>query len=88
MFAILIFVYIFSAVDLIYGHILCFQCGDYVYDQELSQIAKELTDKAAASLGITYKYRKWEPTKEEVDLLKSNPHRRSVVQNTTIGNYK
>ncbi|XP_075231487.1 ubiquitin carboxyl-terminal hydrolase nonstop isoform X2 [Lycorma delicatula] len=75
----------YLAVDLACGNVFCFQCGDYIYDTELSQIAREQKDKAASSLGICSKYRKWEPTKEEVELLRKNPRRRQVIQNTTIG---
>lgn len=75
----------FLAVDLSYGNIMCFQCGDYVYDSELSQISRELNVKAARSLGISAIYQDWEPSKEEVLLLRNNPQHKTVVRNTTIG---
>lgn len=51
------------------------------------QIAKELNEKAAVSLGILSKYRKWEPTIDELEELQKNPHRRQIIKNTTIGWY-
>lgn len=75
-------------MDLSYGNIMCFQCGDYVYDAELSQISRELNEKAARSLGISAVYQDWEPSKEEVLLLQNNPQHKTIVRNTTIGEFK
>lgn len=75
----------FSAVDLAYGAVLCFQCGDYVYDQEFAAVAREHRMKAAKSLGMPAIYHSWEPSRREMDLLRRNPRRRKLVKNTTIG---
>lgn len=77
--------FFFLAVDLYYGNILCFQCGDYVYDRELLAVAKSQRSESAKSLSLGEFYRSWEPTPQEVDLLKKNPRRRRVVENSTIG---
>lgn len=44
---------LFSAVDLDYGMVYCFACRSFVYDEELELVAKEQTNSAAVSLGIT-----------------------------------
>jgi ubiquitin carboxyl-terminal hydrolase 22/27/51 len=75
----------FSAVDLTYGAVLCFQCGDYVYDQELTAVAREHRLKAAKSLGMPVVYHSWEPSLHEIELLRRNPRRRKLIENTTIG---
>lgn len=46
----------FTAADMTYGTIFCFECGDYVYDKELESIAQIQTEKAAKSLGLTMIY--------------------------------
>lgn len=43
----------FTAADMTYGTIFCFECGDYVYDKELESIAQIQNEKAAKSLGLT-----------------------------------
>ncbi|XP_046754069.1 ubiquitin carboxyl-terminal hydrolase 22 isoform X1 [Diprion similis] len=75
----------FLAVDLCYGNILCFQCGDYVYDRELTAVAKSQWSQSARSLSLGEFYRAWEPTQVEADLLRKNPRRRRIVENSTIG---
>jgi hypothetical protein len=75
----------FSAVDLSYGTILCFQCGDYVYDKELSTVAREQRLKAAKSLGLPDMYCSWQPNGRDVDLIQRNPKKRKILENTTIG---
>lgn len=44
----------FTAADMTYGTIFCFECGDYVYDKELESIAQIQNEKAAKSLGIAF----------------------------------
>lgn len=46
----------FTAADMTYGTIFCFECGDYVYDKELENIAQIQNEKAAKSLGLTIVY--------------------------------
>lgn len=76
-----------SAVDLCYGNILCFQCGDYVYDRELLSVAKAQWSESAKSLSFGEFYRAWEPTQIEAELLRKHPRRRRVVENSTIGTF-
>ncbi|XP_068082564.1 ubiquitin carboxyl-terminal hydrolase 22-like [Anabrus simplex] len=75
----------FLAVELAYGMIMCFQCGDYVYDQDFSSIIREKAPKAAASLGISVVCHPWEPKVHDVNLLQLNEHRRKLTENSTIG---
>lgn len=72
-------------MDLCYGNILCFQCGDYVYDRELLAVAKSQWSASAKSLSIGEFYRAWEPTQSETELLRKHPRRRRVIENSTIG---
>ncbi|XP_006813337.1 ubiquitin carboxyl-terminal hydrolase 22-like [Saccoglossus kowalevskii] len=74
------------AVDLSYGAVMCFICGDYVYDRDLEYIAREVKTKAAKSIGMKHAlYCPWEPTQREVELLRKNPKRRKITENSTIG---
>lgn len=74
-----------SAVELAYGNVLCFQCGDYVYDSELAEVASVNQIKAAASLGVSSVYTPWNPTLREVQLLQTNPQLRTILKESTIG---
>ena len=44
-------VFTFSAVDMIYGMVSCFACGDYVYDKELDNLAKKLSQRSSSLIG-------------------------------------
>ncbi|ESN98084.1 hypothetical protein HELRODRAFT_113992 [Helobdella robusta] len=72
------------AIDLTYGVILCFLCGDYVYDDDMDETAKKEQKLVCKSLENTL-FMPWEPTKEEVQLLKENPKRRKLTGDSTIG---
>jgi len=43
-----------SAIDLTYGTILCFACGDYVYDTEIEHIAEAQQKIAEQWMGKGY----------------------------------
>ncbi|XP_022242955.1 ubiquitin carboxyl-terminal hydrolase 22-like [Limulus polyphemus] len=73
------------AVDISYGTVFCFSCGDYVYDKELEAIAKRHRRKAAKLNGIKEQYYEWEPTNFELDLLRRNPRRKRISDNSYIG---
>lgn len=74
-----------TAVDLTYGVVCCFQCGDYVYDRELEIIAQGHQTKASHSLGMGEVYHPWEPSEEEVELLKKHPRRKKITDSSVIG---
>ncbi len=74
-----------AAVDLTYGVVCCFQCGDYVYDRELEIIAQKHQTKASLSLGLGQVYHSWEPTEEEIELLKKHPRRKKITDSSIIG---
>ncbi len=76
---------LFTAVDLTYGVVCCFQCGDYVYDRELETIAQKHQTKASLSLGLGQVYHSWEPTEEEIELLKKHTRRKKITDSATIG---
>ena len=73
------------AVDLAYGAVYCFTCEDYVYDAELESIIREQKERSAKSLGIKVLFKPWTPCQIELELLTSNPKRRKVTDNSTIG---
>ncbi|KAG1704425.1 Ubiquitin carboxyl-terminal hydrolase 22 [Nymphon striatum] len=75
----------FLAVDMSYGVLICFLCGDYVYDKELEIIAKRDKRKSAKLLGMKNYYSTWEPSNVEIDLLKKNPRRKCITENSYIG---
>lgn len=79
----------FQAVDLSYGAIYCFSCGDYVYDKELESVARRLRQRAARLLStlinLKEQYYPWEPSSYEIDLLKRNPRRKRISNNSYIG---
>lgn len=75
----------FTAVDLTYGVVCCFQCGDYVYDRELETIAQKHQTKASLSLGLGQVYHSWEPSEEEIELLKKHTRRKKITDSATIG---
>lgn len=76
---------LFLAVDLAYGNVLCFQCGDYVYDSELSDVARGSDIQAATSLDVSAVYTPWTPSPIELQLLQANPCVRAMVKDSTIG---
>lgn len=72
------------AIDLTYGVIMCFLCKDYVYDDEMDEIAKAEQKLACRSLENSL-FMPWEPTQEEIELLRLNPRRRKLSGSATIG---
>ncbi|KAL4240000.1 Ubiquitin carboxyl-terminal hydrolase 22 [Mactra antiquata] len=73
-----------KAVDMTYGMINCFACGDYVYDREIDKIARHLNARSA-SQGVLNQFVSWQPNHKELDLLKKNTKRRRVEECSTIG---
>lgn len=63
----------------------CFQCGDYVYDRELEIIAQKHQTKASLSLGLGQVYHSWEPSEEEIELLKKHSRRKKITDSSIIG---
>ena len=73
-------------MDLVYGSIYCHICKDYVYDNEFESICRKLKKKSAKFLGtVNYQYFPWEPTLNELEILKQNPGRKRVSENSFIG---
>uniref|UniRef100_A0A1B6KA10 Ubiquitin carboxyl-terminal hydrolase n=2 Tax=Cicadellinae TaxID=33370 RepID=A0A1B6KA10_9HEMI len=75
----------FLAVELAYGNVLCFQCGDYVYDSELAEVARENRSTAAACLGVSAVCEPWIPSGRETQVLGGSPRMRTILKDTTIG---
>ncbi|KAK3091748.1 hypothetical protein FSP39_022316 [Pinctada imbricata] len=74
------------ALDMTYGNIYCFECGDYVYDLEFEQIAQSQNTKSAKSLCLKpIHFSTWEPTEMEAEILRQNPKRRKMESRSTIG---
>ena len=78
-----------SAVELNYGTVYCFKCKDYIYDTALDEVGRSIDQQLAHKKYHVSRqpvaYVAWEPTKEEIDLLKQNPKRRKVEPGSTIG---
>lgn len=66
---------------------LCFQCGDYVYDSELAEVARNNQTQACVSLGISAVYTPWYPSPREMQVLQANPRLRTIVKDSTLGNF-
>ncbi|XP_077490268.1 ubiquitin carboxyl-terminal hydrolase nonstop isoform X1 [Amblyomma americanum] len=73
------------AVDISYGVVYCFTCADYVYDRELEAIARKHRRRCARLLGLQEYYHHWEPSSFELDLLRRNPRRKRIANNSYIG---
>lgn len=75
----------YLAVDVSYGAVHCFTCGDYVYDKELEAVARKHRRRTARILGMKEQYYPWEPSSFEMDLLRRNPKRKRITHNSYIG---
>ena len=77
------------AVELNYGTLYCFKCRDYIYDAALDEISRSIDQQLAhKNYHISRQpvaYVAWEPTNDEIDLLKKNPKRKRVEPGSTIG---
>ena len=67
------------------GQVLCLACGDYTYDSEIDEIARNAKNKSRKALGLDRQYEPWEPSDLEISLLRSHPKRRRPSPNSTIG---
>jgi ubiquitin carboxyl-terminal hydrolase 22 len=73
-------------MDLNWGAIYCYACQDYVFDSELEMIAKKLRHKSIQFLGQSCgSYYQWEPSLNELQILKQNPQRKRISENSYIG---
>ena len=46
----MVITFLFTAVDLNYGSVYCFLCGDYKYDRDLDGIAQEYSRQMGESI--------------------------------------
>ena len=78
-----------SAVELNYGTLYCYKCRDYIYDASLDEVSRSIDQQLAhKNYHISRQpvaYVAWEPTNDEIDLLKKNPKRKRVEPGSTIG---
>lgn len=73
-------------MDLSYGIVYCFICQDYIHDEELEFMAKKLRLRAAKANGTkSNQYYTWQPTLSEMEVLKKNPQRKRIAENSYIG---
>ena len=76
-------------MELNYGTLYCFKCRDYIYDAALDEISRSIDQQLAhKNYHISRQpvaYVAWEPTNDEIDLLKKNPKRKRVEPGSTIG---
>lgn len=76
-------------MDLVYGSVYCHICKDYIYDDDFESICRKQKKKSAKFLGIVSlnQYFPWEPSLSELEILKQNPRRKKVSENSFIGIY-
>lgn len=73
-------------MDLSYGIIYCFLCRDYMYDSDFENTAKKMKYKSAKHLGLAKtQFPPWEPTAHELEMLRKNPQRKRISENSYIG---
>ena len=73
-------------MDLTYGVVYCFSCEDYIHDKDFETIAKRQKQRAAKVNGVrSSQYYMWEPTTQELQVLKDNPQRKRISDNSYIG---
>ena len=82
--------YFLLAVELMYGTVYCFKCRDYIYDGSLDEISQNIERQLAHSRFLTSRqpvaYVAWEPTQDEMELLKQSPRRKKLEPGSTLGN--
>lgn len=76
---------IVSAVNVSFGNIFCFQCGDYVYDKELFHINQKNKATAYKSLGLPYINTYKDPYSTEKTLLRLNPVKKPATNYGAVG---
>ncbi len=85
------YLFVLIAVELMYGTIYCFKCHDYVYDCSVDEISRNIERQLAHSRFLTSRqpvaYVAWEPTQDEMELLKQNPRRKKLEPGSTLGDY-
>ena len=73
-------------MDLCYGIVYCFQCEDYMHDKDFEAISRKQRQKSAKINGVRWmQYYMWEPTSQELEVLKDNPQRKRISDNSHIG---
>ncbi|XP_060063391.1 ubiquitin carboxyl-terminal hydrolase 22-like [Ylistrum balloti] len=75
----------FLAVDMIHGAVYCFECCDYMYDEQLEEIARKQYKKSKKRIGLKTNFSSWEPSEVEIEILRQNPKRRKVEMKSSIG---
>lgn len=73
------------AVDLKAGNILCADCGDYVYDSELEEVAKANELEASQTKNRNLNWTPWDPSALERELLKYHWKRVCITPESSIG---
>lgn len=73
------------SVDLIYGQLHCFSCGDYIYDAEFDRIAFKNKMECKIFQKRLFECVSWDPTEEERQLLSTRTKKVCISAETTIG---
>lgn len=73
------------ALELSHGVLYCNSCKDFIYDQRCQEILDKHRRLEAKDLQKSLTYRPWRPSPTELSLLLSNPRRRCIKANQTIG---
>ncbi|XP_040563264.1 ubiquitin carboxyl-terminal hydrolase 22 [Lepeophtheirus salmonis] len=73
------------SVELQYGYIYCFNCGDYIYDSDCEMISQICWTKSYHAIGLGTPFSSWSPSNEDIVTLQKNKKRKGFANNTTIG---
>lgn len=74
----------YVALNLSHGHIFCFMCYDFVYDQRFLKINETNQLKAAKNLKKSVSFYPWYPTDAEISCLQQHS-RKMLTENNRLG---
>ncbi|XP_065846559.1 ubiquitin carboxyl-terminal hydrolase 22-like [Oscarella lobularis] len=67
-------------VDLSYGQVFCFACQSYVYDAEVEMLLQRKSSETWLKTRI-----EWIPSVDDQEFLATNPKRRKLCEQSTVG---
>ncbi|GFS54677.1 ubiquitin carboxyl-terminal hydrolase 22 [Nephila pilipes] len=72
------------AVDIKNGNVFCFKCGDYIYDEDLENLAVYFRKQAGRITGCDI-YVPWMPKLSEIAIIKENDGVKKISDQSWIG---
>lgn len=73
------------AIEVAYGRVFCFDCGDYTYSLTTLQIGDSIDMKWQANLGMNWQFRPWIPGWTDMNYLSYNRKLRRYHEKSSIG---